>query len=54
MRRRFESCRGHINSVLELLTVVMSMALRLISILCTQKMITDGEAIDEYREAVFL
>ena len=54
MRRRFESCRGHIARALGLMTVVTSMALRLISILCTRKMITDGEARGEHRKALFL
>ena len=37
MLRRFESCRGHITSVLGLMTVVMWMAMRLISICAPER-----------------
>ena len=43
MRRRFESCRGHTKCVLRFMPVVMSIAMRLISIVCTQRTIKDSE-----------
>ena len=54
LRRRFESCPGHITIVLRLMTVVMLIALRLISSLCTRRMITDGKATGEHRKTMFL
>ena len=37
VRRRFESCRGHIKCGLGLMVVVMSMAMRLISICAPER-----------------